>query len=140
MEILEYNIYPAVIINVYAGEIHPEDSLFTYPADTTAQNFSNPDHIPVFLSDIMESASPEILEACGGNPECVFDYAATGNPEIGLGTLSANINNTQDQEEACKDLPFDLLLKCMYMLVYYHYLFLCSQFPTSYPRPREISC
>lgn len=90
------------LILLFVGQITQESSIFTYPPGMGAENFSFPNHVPVFLDDVLNATTPEILTACGNDPQCVFDYTATGNMEIGLGTLAANENNTRDQEEACK--------------------------------------
>ena len=68
----------------------------------TAENFSFPEHEPLFFDDIVSEAPSEIITACGDDLQCVFDYSATGDEDIGLGTLVAYENNTRDQEQACK--------------------------------------
>ena len=63
----------------------------------TAENFSHPEHKPVFLDEVIESASDEILELCGNNSECIFDAIQTGSTEIALDTLETNKTNSNDQ-------------------------------------------
>ena len=79
------------------GEIEPSQSLFTYPEGMTAESFSHPEHEPVFLDEVIESASDEILELCGNNSECIFDAIQTGSTEIALDTLETNKTNANDQ-------------------------------------------
>ena len=63
----------------------------------TAESFSHPEHEPVFLDEVIESASDEILELCGNNSECIFDAIQTGSTEIALDTLETNKTNANDQ-------------------------------------------
>ena len=87
---------------LHSGEIIPDESLFTYPDDSGPANFSHPYHMPVFLDDIVANADPEVLAACGDNVECIFDFDQTGNEEIGMETLNTNMENEDDQMQACK--------------------------------------
>lgn len=79
------------------GEIEPSQSLFTYPEGMTAESFSHPEHEPVFVDEVIGSASDEILELCGNNSECIFDAIQTGSTEIALDTLKTNKTNANDQ-------------------------------------------
>ena len=65
-------------------------------------NFSDPDHMPDFLDEVLDAASNETRALCGDNPECIFDATETGNMEIGLETLQTNQENVNDQTVACK--------------------------------------
>ena len=65
-------------------------------------NFSDPDHMPIFLDEVLDAASNETRALCGDNPECIFDATETGNMEIGLETLQTNQENVNDQIVACK--------------------------------------
>lgn len=77
-------------------EIQPSESLFTYPEGLTAADFSHPDHQPAFLDEVLSSASDTITQACNNDPQCIFDYAETGDPEVGMATLETNENNNMD--------------------------------------------
>ena len=79
------------------GEIISSDSLFTYPEGMSAESFSHPEHEPVFLDEIIETASDEIRQLCGDNAECIFDAIQTGRTDIALDTLETDITNTNDQ-------------------------------------------
>ena len=65
-------------------------------------NFSDPDHMPAFLDEVLDTASNETRALCGNNPECIFDATETGSMEIGLETLQTNQENVNDQTVACK--------------------------------------
>ena len=65
-------------------------------------NFSDPDHLPRFLDEVMENATDDVISRCDNNPECIFDATETGNVDIGLETLQTNQDNINDQTVACK--------------------------------------
>ena len=65
-------------------------------------NFSDPDHLPIFLDDVLANATDDVLSLCGNDTECIFDASETGNVDIGLETLGTNQENTNDQIVACK--------------------------------------
>ena len=79
------------------GEIIPSESLFTYLEGTSAETFSHPEHKPVFLDEIIATATDEIRQLCGDNAECIFDAIQTGRTDIALDTLETDITNTNDQ-------------------------------------------
>ena len=58
--------------------------------------------MPTFLNDVLDSASNETRDACGNNPECIFDATETGSMEIGMETLQANQENNNNQMIACE--------------------------------------
>lgn len=92
-------------------------SRFTYPEGTTAESFSHPEHKPVFLDEVIESASDEILRLCGDNAECIFDAIQTGNNEIALDTLETDKTNVNDQMISGK-INNNKLLHSIKVLVY----------------------
>ena len=65
-------------------------------------DFTFPDHIPPFLSDVVASASADIISSCTGNEQCIFDAVQTGDPNIGMGTLDTVTNNNEDVVVASK--------------------------------------
>lgn len=67
------------------------------PERMSAESFSHPEHEPVFLAEIIETASDEIRQLCGDNAECIFDAIQTGRTDIALDTLETDITNTNDQ-------------------------------------------
>ena len=75
----------------HAGQIDELESLFTYPPGQSHSSFAN-DAIwyPTFLDAIVSTASNDILAACNGDQQCIFDYATTGNVAIGVSTMETN--------------------------------------------------
>lgn len=65
-------------------------------------DFSNPDHMPRFLDEVLANASADIRAMCGDNAECIFDAVETGDTNIGLETLGTNQENNDNQMIACK--------------------------------------
>ena len=90
------------VYTLLSGQITPEESLFTYPVGTDAASFAHPEHVPVFLSDVIASASQEILDTCGNDVNCIFDYAETDNPEVGLSTMMIAVTNEMEALQACE--------------------------------------
>ena len=85
-----------------SGQITDDTSLFTYPEGLSVSNFSDPNHMPDFLNEVLDAASDETRTVCSNNPECIFDVTETGNMEIGLETLQTNQENINNQMIACK--------------------------------------
>ena len=75
-----------VIIIQLIGMINPEDSLFTYPPGMGPEDFSFPNHVPLFLDEVVAGASQDIMDDCDGDSMCIFDAIQTGNTAIGLMT------------------------------------------------------
>ena len=71
--------------------------MFIYPPGTTAANFSFPDHVPEFFSDIVQNAPRDVLLTCEGVPQCVFDATQTGNMEVGLDTMRFFVESNMDR-------------------------------------------
>lgn len=84
------------------GQISNNTSLFTYPEGFSVTSFSDPNHMPRFLDEVVRNATDEVISRCGDNPECIFDATETGNVDIGLETLQTNQDNVNDQMVACK--------------------------------------
>lgn len=80
-----------------SGLIDPSESLFTYPPGESSADFSFPDHIPLFVDEVVNGASDEIREACGNNARCIYDASQTGNLNIGVDTMQTDETNQEDQ-------------------------------------------
>lgn len=70
--------------NVFSGRITEEASLFTYKDGTTYSNYQNPSFIPAF--ETPTDLPADVVEVCGDDQECVFDYAVSGSPELAAET------------------------------------------------------
>ena len=68
-----------------AGQIKPEESLFVYNPGLGPNNYSHPEHIPVFTDELV--ISDEVRQACQGNTACMFDAASTNSTMVGLSTM-----------------------------------------------------
>ena len=86
----------------------PNISLFTYPDGKGPLDYHNSSWEPAFLSDILNSADSEVLNACtltGGsspNEQCVFDAIETGDISIGIATMDTLSENMQAMTESSK--------------------------------------
>jgi len=69
-----------------------EESLFTYRANETFNSFFDPGFMPIFEPVF---SSPELqqqaMAICNNDQLCLFDVAATGRLEVGLGTAQGNL-------------------------------------------------
>uniref|UniRef100_A0A1X7VD60 EGF-like domain-containing protein n=1 Tax=Amphimedon queenslandica TaxID=400682 RepID=A0A1X7VD60_AMPQE len=81
------------------------ESLLTYATGETFANYSNPNHIPVFLDQIDSETRVEAERICGGSNkiECIFDYSQTKNEELALDTQT-----TMEQNELKKQIGNNL--------------------------------
>ncbi|RDD39041.1 Mucin-like protein, partial [Trichoplax sp. H2] len=91
---------------IYSGfgqpwKINFTDSLFTYPAGLTANNYTDPSFTPVFSENIQALFGnntefyDQAVAQCGNNNECLFDAALTLN-------LNAAVNG-KDTSEVYQD-------------------------------------
>ena len=80
-----------------AGQINDTTSLFTYPFGVTFENFSFPNHIPVFLDEVINQSDTNATAQCGGNSQCIFDAAQTGDISVGLNTMQISSENVAEE-------------------------------------------
>ncbi|XP_048768421.2 protein mesh-like [Ostrea edulis] len=83
-------------------------SLFTYEVGKSYNDYQKLSFRPAFTSPA--NVPPEVEELCGGDEECVFDYAVTGSAELAAETQQFTvIFNTSVgasyQIKNCEDLP-----------------------------------
>uniref|UniRef100_K1QEJ8 Uncharacterized protein n=1 Tax=Magallana gigas TaxID=29159 RepID=K1QEJ8_MAGGI len=64
--------------------ITEETSLFTYKDGTAYSNYQNPSFIPAF--ETPTDLLADVVEVCGDDQECVFDYAVSGSSELAAET------------------------------------------------------
>ena len=78
------------------GHLPEAESFFEYSIGNTSYSAINSgymDHLPSFTEDIIAGISAEIIQACMNDLKCVYDYAVTGNKEVGISTLNISMNN-----------------------------------------------
>lgn len=98
-----YIIYTyAFVFSCITGIIEQEGSLFTYPEESTTADYQFPNHMPVFLTNVLATAPQDVLDACGDNNDCIFDAIQTGDINIGIQTMSSNQQNLVEQEQGGK--------------------------------------
>lgn len=76
------------------------NSLFTYADIEGPNDYYDSTWTPVFYSDLLAQAEPDVLQAC--TPEgateplqqCVFDAVATGDIGVGMATMDTLNENT----------------------------------------------
>ena len=85
------------MVLIIAGAITEVESLFSYSLGTSTSfgSFQYPNHQPAFLDQL--TLTDEQKELCGSNKQCAYDYAQTGNSEIGLATMNIEQSNSMDK-------------------------------------------
>lgn len=66
------------------------------------EDFSFPDHRPLFVDEVLSGSSLEVVDACGISIQCIFDATVTGNLDVGLETLEMDETNQENNIIACK--------------------------------------
>ncbi|XP_076437418.1 uncharacterized protein LOC143276674 [Babylonia areolata] len=63
-------------------------SLFYYTEGRSTMDYTNNSFVPIFLSEVNETVKANAYAECGGeqNIGCVFDFIATGNKALAVGT------------------------------------------------------
>ena len=88
-------------MNASVGQISVEESLFFYGAGLSTSNYSNPDYVPSFKSDVVANAPPDVLTLCNGSTECIYDYLVSGNQDVALVTYQLNQIYASQENQAC---------------------------------------
>ena len=50
----------------------------------------------MFLDKIVANANQEVLDICGDDKQCIFDFTQTGSEEVAVATMQTNANNSMD--------------------------------------------
>ena len=98
----KHNLFLGQIIAV--GPTAPGESIFTYGPGESEATFSVPNHIPPFMDEVLPSLleNETLVEVCGDNVECLFDFSQTGDVEIGMAAIAFEIEATTESLSACK--------------------------------------
>ncbi|XP_048768432.2 protein mesh-like [Ostrea edulis] len=83
-------------------------SLFTYGVGKSYNDYQKHSFRPAFTPPA--NVPPEVAEMCGGDEECVFDYAVTGSAELAAETRQFTVIfvtslEASYQTKICEDLP-----------------------------------
>ena len=89
---------------IISGQITEEESIFTYEAGKSVEAYSNTDHIPPFLDELLAGLmnNSTLTAVCGDNVECLFDFDQTGDIEVGMAAIAVENETTTEMREACK--------------------------------------
>ena len=93
-----------LLINFALGQITSVESIFTYKVGESVNTFSDPNHVPPFLDEILSSlmGNSTLTDVCGDNVECLFDFAQTGDVEVGMVAIAIENETAMETQEACK--------------------------------------
>ena len=56
--------------------------------------------VPTFKASLLNSASPEELELCGINTDCLFDFNVTGSRVIAIATRAFSVELEEAEDAA----------------------------------------
>jgi len=90
--------------NFTLGQITSAESIFTYKAGEGVDTFSDPNHVPPFLDEILSNltGNSTLTDVCGSNVECLFDFAQTGDMEVGMVAMAVENETAMETQDACK--------------------------------------
>ena len=99
MQLVNYGSYILLI-----GQVTEEESIFTYETGKSVGTFSNPDHTPPFLDELLANlmSNSTLTAVCVDNVECLFDFDQTGNVEVGMAAIAVTNEAITEVREACK--------------------------------------
>ena len=101
MYLHSYNI---CIKHFISGQVTEVESIFTYESNESVAVFSNSDHTPPFLEEVLASLTENLTltDVCGDNVECLFDFEQTGDAKVGIAALAVDNEAATEMQEACK--------------------------------------
>ena len=75
-----------------AGALTDNTTLFTYADGLNTAFYTNNSFVPIFLSEVNATLRAEAENTCGGTEDigCIFDYIATGNAALAVGTKKSS--------------------------------------------------
>ncbi|XP_030835519.1 sushi domain-containing protein 2-like [Strongylocentrotus purpuratus] len=92
-------------------EIDAAESLFYYELGTDHESHTNRNYTPVFEPVANPSVNQSlVVEVCGGNPFCIFDYQTTGSQSFAQNSVEALVQYQQAVDNrasfvSCPTLP-----------------------------------
>ena len=83
------SILTCLLLFLPLGQITEAESVFQYMSGQNVSTFSNPNHMPPFLDEISETLATNmtLMDACGNNAQCLFDFGQTGDEAVGMATM-----------------------------------------------------
>ena len=121
-----------MLIATLAGQITQNESIFTYEMGEGVDIFSDPNHVPAFLDEILSDlmGNSTLTDVCGNNVECLFDFAQTGEVEVGMAAIAVENETATEMQETCKLKPCNY----MYAVLFHAYESIVS-FPPNITAP-----
>ncbi|XP_022800806.1 uncharacterized protein LOC111338572 [Stylophora pistillata] len=84
-------------------QVTSDTSLFTYKPGENTSSFVNESFVPIFLDEPIPFASDELKQkaeaVCGGDANCLFDIASTGDVEVGASTKQVAVQLESESQE-----------------------------------------
>ena len=86
------------------GQITTAESIFTYGPGESVTTISVQNHVPPFMDEILPGLreNKTLVEVCGDNAECLFDFSQAGDAEFGMAALAVEAAALSESLSACK--------------------------------------
>ena len=88
------------------GQVSSNTSLFTYKPGENTSSFVNESFVPIFLDEPIPFASDELKQqaeaVCGGDANCLFDIASTGDVAVGASTKQVAVQLESESQDLRK--------------------------------------
>ena len=83
----------------HAGHVNESRSLFEHFDENTYEDYNAgwDTHSPTFGDELNSSIPEDAQEVCGGDLQCIFDYAVTNNVSFAAATHATTMNNQETQ-------------------------------------------
>ena len=107
-----------MLVATLSGQISQNESIFTYEMGEGVDIFSDPNHLPPFLDEILSNLveNSTLTDVCGTNAECLFDFAQTGEVDVGMAAIAVENETATEMQETCKLI--------IYVRMLFHFMFM----------------
>ena len=105
--------------SLITGHVSESDSIFYYfnNASYTTYNSQYLSFVPTFTSELMSDLPSDVDTVCQGNQACIYDYAISGNAELGSSTQVADMSGQELDSILSKSTQHDRDCQCISILV-----------------------
>ena len=109
-----------MLVATLSGQITQNESIFTYEMSEGVDIFSDPNHLPPFLDEILSNLveNSTLTDVCGTNAECLFGFAQTGEVDVGMVAIAVENETATEIQETCKLKP------CNYICMWFYFMFI----------------
>ena len=101
-------------LSCIAGHVSESESIFQYFNDASYSTYNSEylTFMPTFTSELVDNLPSDVDSVCGGDQACIYDYAISGNAQLGNSTQLAS-QNGQDLEAILSKTANAILKHCV---------------------------